>query len=160
MLNIFFKNADGTFSAVSATEPLPVDIGDVTFDTSGLATETTADRIADAVEAMNANTSAVPTYPAGREYEACPASATTTLGAAGAVGDDLDHIIIVPGTTSPGAVSIKDGSDTAIVVFAGGASSVATLHSWTLAIGMKSRTGAWQIVTGTNVTVLPAGNFT
>lgn len=159
MLNLFFKNPDGTFSAVSAAEPLPVDVG-ASFDASGLATEITADRTADAVEAIRDNTSAVPTYPFGREYEACPASATTTLGATGAVGDDLDHIIIVPGTTSPGAVSIKDGSDTAIVVFAGGASSVATLHSWTLAIGMKSRTGAWQIVTGSNVTVLPAGNFT
>ncbi len=119
------------------------------------------DRTADATESLRDDTGDAPVYAAGREYEPCPASATTTLGATGAVGDDLDHIVIVPGTTSPSSVSIKDGSDTAIVVFTGGASSVSNLVPFTVPLNLKSRTGAWQIVTGgANVTVLAAGNFT
>jgi hypothetical protein len=97
----------------------------------------------------------------GQEYEACPAGATTDLGATGNLGDVLSHIIIVPGATNCGAVSIKDGGDAAIQVFPGGSSTALTdLSARFLAFDLKSRTGKWQIVTGANVTVLAAGDFT
>jgi len=94
------------------------------------------------------------------EYETVAASQTAqALGATGVRGDYLSHIIIVPESLSPGDVAIKDGADGAITVFSGGASSLLTKHSWTLAIGLRSRTGGWQITTGAAVHVLAAGNF-
>src|SRR4051812_6021458 len=64
-------------------------------------------------------------------YEACPAGAATVLGSSGAIGDYLESVIIIPGTSSPGAVSIKDGAGAAITIFGGGASSVADLKPFT-----------------------------
>lgn len=108
-----------------------------------------------------ANTSAAAVYSSGREYEPVAASAPAqALGATGALGDDLDHIVVIPASLSPGAVSIKDGTDTAITVFTGGANSVLTLIPFAIPLSLKSRTGAWQITTGTNVSVLASGNFT
>lgn len=74
------------------------------------------------------------------DYETVAASQTDqALGATGGVGDYLAGLLIVPATTSPGAVSIKDGGGSAITVFAGGALSVST---------------------GTNVSVIAIGKFT
>jgi hypothetical protein len=69
-------------------------------------------------------------------------------------------VLIVPATVSPGAVQIKDGSDSAITVFAGGTNSVLTLHPFFVPLGMSSRTGAWQIITNGNVSAIGIGNFT
>lgn len=97
---------------------------------------------------------------ANAEYETVAASASDqALGATGAEGDLLSHLIVVPATTSPGAVSIKDGSGSAITLFAGGADSVASLHPFTLYLGMKSDNGAWKVTTGANVSVIAVGNF-
>lgn len=100
----------------------------------------------------------------GGEYEAVPStsSTTTTLGTTGAVGDFLSTLLVTPLTTSPGSISIKDGSDTAILVFAGGATSVSNLVPFSINVGAASRTGAWQVVTGSggNVQALGVGNFT
>lgn len=94
------------------------------------------------------------------EYEACAAGVTTTLGGAGAIGDKLQVLWIIPGTTSPGPVDIKDGGGAAIRVFTGGASSVSNLVPFPIAVGIKSVNGAWQVINGANVTALAAGNFT
>lgn len=80
-------------------------------------------------------------------------------------GDVLDHLIIIPTTTSPGAVKITDGSaGTDIVVFNGGASSVADLKPIYVNLGARAKaTGAngprWLITTGTNVAVVAVGRF-
>lgn len=95
------------------------------------------------------------------EYETFAAGVTdSAVGATGKKADFLSHILIVPATTSPGAVSIKDGSGSAIVLFAGGATSVATLHPFHVMLRIKSRAGAWKVSAGANVSVLAAGNFT
>lgn len=132
-----------------------------------LATQTTAAAIlakliaAPATEAKQDTAIAAINGLVGTEYETVAASQTDQpLGASGATGDLLVSVLIIPATTSPGAVTIKDGADTAITIFAGGASSVATLHPFTVPINVKSRTGAWQITTGANVSVIGAGNFT
>lgn len=97
---------------------------------------------------------------AGLEYETVAASQTAqTLGATGATGDYLSHIVIVPGTSTPGTVIILDNA-TAIYTFAGGAGSVSDLRSFTVPIGALSVSGAWKITTGANVTVLAVGDFT
>jgi hypothetical protein len=94
-------------------------------------------------------------------YETVAASqADQALGATGATGDYLDSLTIVPGTTSPGAVSIKDGGGSAIVVFTGGATSVADLAPITVKLGITSAAGAWKVTTGANVTAIAAGIFT
>lgn len=94
------------------------------------------------------------------DYEAVAANAAgQVLGAAGAAGDLLTSLLIVPATTSPGAVSIRDGAGAAIVVFAGGANSVSTLHPFAAPLGALSAAGAWSVNTGANVSVVAVGNF-
>lgn len=94
-------------------------------------------------------------------YETVAASQSDQiLGATGAVGDYLQRIIIVPATTTPGAVSIKDGNGSAITVFAGGTVTVAPI---VVDIGMKTvnaTTPGWKVTTGTNVSVIGIGRFT
>lgn len=98
----------------------------------------------------------------GNEYETFAAStAETAIGAAGAAGDLLVGILIVPSTTSPGAVSIKDGTGgTSIPVFAGGASSVTTLHPFFVPLGIRAGAAqGWRITTGAGLTAVAVGNF-
>lgn len=95
------------------------------------------------------------------EYETVAASQTNqSLGATGAAGDKLSRLLVVPATTSPGNVQIKDGAGTAITVFTGGASSVASLVPFSIPLDLISLSGAWQITTGANVSVIASGNFT
>lgn len=99
--------------------------------------------------------------PAGRNYETVAASQTDqAMGATGATGDVLDGLLIVPATTSPGAVSIKDGSGSAITIFTGGASSVSNLVPFFVPVGAVSGSGAWKVTTGANVSAIGVGSFT
>jgi hypothetical protein len=94
-------------------------------------------------------------------YEAVAASQTDqVMGASGATGDYLQGLLIVPATTSPGAVQIKDGSGSAITVFTGGASSVSNLVPIYIPLAMTSGSGAWKITTGANVSAIGTGKFT
>ena len=95
------------------------------------------------------------------EYETVAASATDqALGATGATGDYLSGVLIVPATTSPGAVSIKDGAGSAITIFTGGATSVSNLVPFFVPLGIKSTGGAWKVTTGSAVSAIGVGNFT
>jgi hypothetical protein len=97
---------------------------------------------------------------ADAEYETVAASQTAqVMGGAGATGDYLDSILVIPATTSPGNVLLLDNA-TSITVFTGGATSVADLKPFTIGIGAKSVSGAWKITTGANVSVIAFGNFT
>jgi hypothetical protein len=94
------------------------------------------------------------------EYETVAASQTNqALGASGATGDYLAGVLIVPASTSPGAVTIKDGANAAITIFPGGASSVSNLVPFFVPLGIKSVAGAWQVTTGANVSAIGTGNF-
>lgn len=93
-------------------------------------------------------------------YETVAASQTDqVLGSAGAAGDYLAGLLIIPATTSPGAVAILDDA-TSINVFAGGASSVGDLKPFFLPLGLVSSSGAWKVTTGANVSVVAVGKFT
>jgi hypothetical protein len=97
----------------------------------------------------------------GTEYETVAASQTDqSLGATGATGDYLSGVLVIPATTSPGAVAIKDGAGSAITVFTGGATSVGSLVPFFVPIGAKSGAGAWKVTTGTNVSAIGVGDFT
>lgn len=101
----------------------------------------------------------LPVSAPGREYETVAASQTAqALGATGATGDDIDGILVVPATTSPGNVLLLDGA-TSITVFAGGASSVSNLVPFFIPLGIRSVSGAWKITTGANVSCIGIGNF-
>lgn len=94
-------------------------------------------------------------------YETVAASQSDqVLGTTGAAGDCLAGLLIVPATLSPGAVSIKDGSGSAITVFPGGASSLTELKPLHIPLNAISTSGAWKVTTGTNVSVIATGQFT
>lgn len=94
------------------------------------------------------------------EYETVAASTgPQTLGGAGAVGDFLDSVIIIPATTSPGSVVLNDGA-TAITIFTGGALSVSNLVPFIVPIRAVSQNGAWQLTNGANVSSIGVGDFT
>ena len=95
------------------------------------------------------------------DYETVAASQSDqALGATGASNDYLHSLIIVPATTSPGAVSIKDGGGSAITVFTGGALSVTALTPMVVPLSMVSTAGAWSVTTGAAVSVIAVGDFT
>lgn len=94
------------------------------------------------------------------EYETVAASQTAqTIGATGATGDYISHLLVIPESTSPGAVALLDNA-TSITVFAGGADSVGSLLPFTIPLAMISASGAWKVTTGANVHVIAVGNFT
>jgi len=94
------------------------------------------------------------------QYFTVAASQTAqVLGATGATGDKLSIVTIIPATTSPGAVTILDNA-TSITLFAGGASSVVGLAPINVFLYAKSKSGAWKITTGANVSVIATGTFT
>jgi hypothetical protein len=95
------------------------------------------------------------------DYQFVTASSSDqVLGPTGHSGDVIKRLVIIPGTTSPGAVSLKDGSGTGRTLFTGGATSVADLSPIVVELGARSTGGAWKVTTGTNVTVYAVGRFT
>lgn len=96
------------------------------------------------------------------EYETVAASQTDQpIGGTGDSGDILAGLLVVPASTSPGAISIKDSaSGAAITVFTGGSSSVGDLRPFAVPLGMKSQAGKWLVTTGANVSCIAIGNFT
>ena len=97
----------------------------------------------------------------GNAYQAFAASAgPAALGATGAKGDFLVGILVMPTTTSPGVVTVKDGSNP-IVAFPGGATSVADLKPFFIPVGaFSSQAGGWSMTTGANLTAVAIGSFT
>jgi hypothetical protein len=91
-------------------------------------------------------------------------STNAVLGATGAAGDYLSHIIIQPATTSPGVVTLYDGStggtNTTVYSFPGGASSVNNLAPIIIGLPSKCVNAGWHITTGANVSVTAIGTFT
>lgn len=81
-------------------------------------------------------------------------------GTTGAAGDRIDYVLVVPATTSPGNVKIKDGGGADVTIFTGGASSVLALTPFPIFLGGEaSKSGGWKITTGANVSVVAFGNF-
>ncbi len=106
----------------------------------------------------------LPVHDISQDVETVAASATAQiLGATGAVGDRLDYLLVVPATTSPGAISITDGDGTPITVFAGGATSLSNLIPFAIPWGkacVNATTPGWKVTTGANVSVVGFGDFT
>jgi hypothetical protein len=94
------------------------------------------------------------------EYEDVAASQTDqTIGDGGTgAGQHLSHIIFFPASTSPGAVTLKDGGS-GKTIFPGGTNSVSNLVPFTVYLGINSKNGAFSITTGANVSVRAVGDF-
>lgn len=93
------------------------------------------------------------------EYETVAASQTDqVLGGAGAIGDRLDSLIITVGTAATAAVSIKDGSGSAIPIIPN--SPGGGLGVYNVPLGLKSSAGGWSVTTGAGSTVVAIGDFT
>ena len=99
-------------------------------------------------------------------YETVAAGQTAqALGATGKAGDIIEVILAIPASTSPGAISIKDGtSGGAISVFAGGASSLSNLAPFPIPLGVNGMKAVnaegWLLTTGANIAVVAFGRFT
>lgn len=94
------------------------------------------------------------------EYESVAASQTdVALGATGAAGDYIAALVIQPAGTAPGAVTLKDGAST-VYSWPGTSSYPADLRPLIVPLGIKSKSGAWTVTTGANVSVLAEGDFT
>lgn len=90
-------------------------------------------------------------------YETVAAGQTgQVLGLVGAVGDYIERLIIRPATTSPGLVTILDGSTSIPIMVAG----TTTIEPIVVELGMQSVSGAWSVTTGSNVSVIAVGKFT
>jgi len=99
-----------------------------------------------------------PVARAGLKYKTVAASQTDQfLGATGATGDYLSHIVIQPATTGAGTVTVKDGT-TVIFTFTTG--TLSDLSPKTVPFGAFSVNGAWKVTTGANVAVIGFGDFT
>ncbi len=107
-------------------------------------------------------TNAARVVEAAHDYETVAASATDqVMGGTGAIGDTLTGVLIIPATTAAGAVSIKDGSGSAITIFDGGAvTALSSLIPFFVPLGdLRSASGAWKISTGANVRAIGIGYF-
>jgi hypothetical protein len=95
------------------------------------------------------------------DYKTVAASATNTqLGVKGALGDVLAGVLIVPATTTPGAVSVTDGAST-LTLFAGG--TVADIKPFVVSFGTgiyALGSGGWKLTTGASVSAVAFGKFT
>ncbi len=94
------------------------------------------------------------------DYETVAASQTAqVLGATGATGDFISHVLVIPASVNPGNVILLDNA-TAITIFAGGSSSVSNLVPFAIPLNMVSVSGAWKLTTGANVSAIGVGSFT
>ena len=96
--------------------------------------------------------------PAGLEYETVAAGQTAqAMGATGATGDYLSHVVFQPVTTAAGTSTILDNA-TVIYTFTTG--TLADLRPIVVPINAFSVSGAWKITTGANITATAFGDFT
>lgn len=94
-------------------------------------------------------------------YETVAASqAAQVLGGAGAAGDFLYGLLIIPAVAAAGVVTLLDGA-VSIPIFVGGATTaLPNVSPFYVPINAPSQTGPWKITTGASVSVIATGNFT
>lgn len=108
-----------------------------------------------------ANTDPAEVFVQASEYEVIGASVTDEIaGSTGAVGDILEALLVVPTSTTVGAISIEDGT-TNIQVYAGGTIG-ADLKPFAIPLfGIRSNAATgWEITTGAGCSVIAFGKFT
>lgn len=114
-------------------------------DTSLLAKELTLQELVDIVGATG--TVIIAAEPCSYQY----VGANSTDTAVGNANDQLVSILLVPTSLSPGEVSIEDGTGTNRVLFAGGASSIVTKHSWAIDLQSIAAGSVWEVTVGADI---------
>jgi hypothetical protein len=94
-------------------------------------------------------------WPTGQYFLTPASSEDVNIGATGATGDYLEGFTVIPATATPGAVSIADGANDIYVIPAG-----TTIGSYYIPVRAYSKSGAWNVTTGTSVSVVAVGKFT
>jgi hypothetical protein len=103
-------------------------------------------------------TNPVMVQPAATEYETVAASQTAqAMGATGATGDYLSHVVFQPTATNAGTSTILDN---ATVIFTLTTGTLSDLRPITVPINARSVSGAWKITTGASMTATAFGDFT
>lgn len=134
--------------ALEATQQLVLD--ELGTQTTHLATIATA----------AADTAPAEVFARSSEYETVAASVTDQMmGTTGAVGDTIDGILVIPSSTTVGAISIEDGS-TNTTVYAGGTVGADLKPFFIPLFGIASVSGGWEITTGVGASALVFGRFT
>jgi flavin-dependent dehydrogenase len=94
----------------------------------------------------------------GLEYETVAAGQTAqVLGATGATGDYLSHVVFQPTAVGAGTCTVLDNA-TVIYTFTTG--TLADLRPIVVPFNANSVSGAWKITTGANITAVGFGDFT
>jgi hypothetical protein len=97
-----------------------------------------------------------PVLVGGEQYETVAAAQTDqALGATGAKNDFLARLIVNVTTSATGTVAIQDGADAAIDLVPANT----PIGVYVIELGIRSRTGAWQVTTGAGASVLAVGDF-
>lgn len=92
----------------------------------------------------------------GDEYEyVAPSAAAQVLGAAGALNDFLARLIVNVTTLATSALSIKDGTNTAIVLVPANT----PIGVYSIELGIRSVQGPWQVTTDAGVSAIAVGQF-
>lgn len=134
---------------VTSSNPLPVTNSGGTAPTSSQLPASLGPK------APNASLSVVE---AGYQYETVAAGQTAqVLGATGATGDYLSHVVLQPAAVGAGTTTILDNA-TVILTYTSG--TLSDLRPITIPVGAFSVSGAWKVTTGANMAVLGVGNFT
>lgn len=94
-----------------------------------------------------------------RSIDVAPGATATLQTSAGAAGDFLMAITLIPLTTSPGQCTLTNGSGDAVIIFQGGTDSVGDLSPRTIMIYGCSVGGAWSLTMGTNIRAKASGLF-
>lgn len=94
------------------------------------------------------------------QYETVAAGQTAqVLGANGALGDVVSHLIVIPAVVACGAVTLIDNATSISVFVGGGTTALPSCIPFVIPLNMKSQSGAWKITTGANVSVIAVGTF-
>ena len=155
---------DGAATLISSANPVPIsDAGgsltvDGTVAVTGIST-TAPDRGAGVTTSQTLRVSIASEQVDGSEYKTVAASSTDQVigPTTGATGDFLSAVLVIPATTAPGVVTIKDNT-TAVISWPGG--TLPSVVPFLIPVGANSVNGAWKITTGANVSVFASGNFT
>lgn len=154
----------------------PTDAKSTATDTTSVSAISALKQISSSVQSLVTNSTAlgqttkansVPVAPATDwvyntgYYVAVAAAQTDSViqSSTGATGDYLDGILVIPATTAPGVVTIKDNATSLIAYPGGGTTALLTLTPFWIKVGAVSRSGAWKVTTGNNVSILATGRF-
>jgi hypothetical protein len=85
-------------------------------------------------------------------YKAIAAGQTDVVIANGQPGEFLEHILVIPATTTPGNIVLKDGANTILTTVFG---TLADTKPFLMRIGARAtQSGGWKVTTGSNVSVV------